>query len=365
MPMPSSVLSGKGFFRFSPDSIERLHHLAHRNLDVFFQSRRLLPRQHQLVIGHTVESAWVDLSPHIVHKRSKCPLCRQTPQASYEGPTFLGRTGQDLGRVEAVPRDRDPGHRPAVAAASLSRVLTQLSGRTTGGRPPVNAEIRALVTRMATANSLWGAPRIHGELLKLCLDVSERTVSRLMPTRRPQPSQTWRTFLVNHVRDLVSIDFFRGPPKPRTRAIPPLPPADRPPPHSEPLAYDAGVVIASGRPQPHPHHAPSSSARRPSPKVLANGTQRAPETAVCTRYAPGFRSCVAARPHARRALHMYQTLAHEPEPLFGVSVRGEHSALNAPERSNREAQSRRRGRERPARGQQQRAAPAVLWYRAC
>src|SRR4030095_1515149 len=98
--------------------------------------------------------------------------------------------------------------------------LTQLSGRTTGGRPPVNAEIRALVTRMATANSLWGAPRIHGELLKLCLDVSERTVSRLMPTRRPQPSQTWRTFLVNHVRDLVSIDFFRGPLQPRTRAIP-------------------------------------------------------------------------------------------------------------------------------------------------
>ena len=44
-------------------------------------------------------------------------------QASYDGPAFLGRTGQGLGRVEAAPRDRDPGHRPAVAAASLSRVL--------------------------------------------------------------------------------------------------------------------------------------------------------------------------------------------------------------------------------------------------
>jgi putative transposase len=88
---------------------------------------------------------------------------------------------------------------------------TRLSGRTTGGRPPVNAEIRALVTRMATANRLWGAPRIHGELLKLGIDVAERTVSRLMPTRRPRPSQTWRTFLVNHVRDLVSIDFFTVP----------------------------------------------------------------------------------------------------------------------------------------------------------
>jgi putative transposase len=84
----------------------------------------------------------------------------------------------------------------------------QLSGGSTGGRPPINAEIRALVTRMATANPLWGAPRIHGELLKIGIDVAERTVSRLIPKRRPQPSQTWRTFLANHVRDLVSIDFF-------------------------------------------------------------------------------------------------------------------------------------------------------------
>jgi putative transposase len=88
---------------------------------------------------------------------------------------------------------------------------TKLSGRPTRGRPSVNAEIKVLVTRMVAANPLWGAPRIHGELLKLGLDVSERTVSRLIPKRRPQPSQTWRTFLANHVRDLVSIDFFTVP----------------------------------------------------------------------------------------------------------------------------------------------------------
>jgi putative transposase len=88
---------------------------------------------------------------------------------------------------------------------------TKLSGRPTGGRPRVNAEIRALVARMAVANPLWGAPRIHGELLKLGLDVSERTVSRLILKRRSPPSQTWRTFLTNHVRDLVSIDFFTVP----------------------------------------------------------------------------------------------------------------------------------------------------------
>jgi hypothetical protein len=64
---------------------------------------------------------------------------------------------------------------------------------------------------MVAANPLWGAPRIHGELLKLGIDVAERTVSPLMPKRRPEPSQTWRMFLDNHVRDLVSIDFFTVP----------------------------------------------------------------------------------------------------------------------------------------------------------
>jgi putative transposase len=88
---------------------------------------------------------------------------------------------------------------------------TQLSGRTRRGRPPVHAEIKALVIRMATANPLWGAPRIHGELLKLGIDVAERTVSRLMPKRRFLPSQTWRTFLANHARDMVSLDFFTVP----------------------------------------------------------------------------------------------------------------------------------------------------------
>src|SRR5712692_3682812 len=88
---------------------------------------------------------------------------------------------------------------------------TKLSARPIAGRPPVNAEIKALVKRMAVANPLWGAPRIHGELLRLGIDVSERTVSRLMPKRRPLPSQTWRTFLANHVRDLVSLDFFTVP----------------------------------------------------------------------------------------------------------------------------------------------------------
>jgi hypothetical protein len=72
------------------------------------------------------------------------------------------------------------------------------------GRPRIEAELRALIRRMATENPLWGAPRIHGELLKLGMVVSERTVSRYLPNRGTAPSQTWRTFLANHFVALAS-----------------------------------------------------------------------------------------------------------------------------------------------------------------
>jgi transposase InsO family protein len=60
-------------------------------------------------------------------------------------------------------------------------------------------------------NPLWGAPRIHGELLKLGLDVGETSVGKYMGRRRQPPSQTWRTFLNNHVTTMVSVDFFTVP----------------------------------------------------------------------------------------------------------------------------------------------------------
>src|SRR5256712_5649807 len=85
---------------------------------------------------------------------------------------------------------------------------TWKSHRGRPGRPLVGSEIADLVRAMALANPLWGAPRIHGELLKLGLAVSQRSVARLMPHRPKPPSQTWRTFLQNHLADLVSIDFF-------------------------------------------------------------------------------------------------------------------------------------------------------------
>jgi len=61
---------------------------------------------------------------------------------------------------------------------------------------------------MSAANFLWGAPRLHGELLKLGIEVSQATVAKYMAKHRKPPSQTWQTFLENHVKQLVSIDFF-------------------------------------------------------------------------------------------------------------------------------------------------------------
>src|SRR5206468_5143408 len=87
----------------------------------------------------------------------------------------------------------------------------RLSRRRRPGRPTTSSAIRALVSTMTTANPLWGAPRIHGELGKLGIDVSERTVSRLVRRPRRPPSQTWRTFLTNHVLVLGSMDFFTVP----------------------------------------------------------------------------------------------------------------------------------------------------------
>jgi putative transposase len=76
------------------------------------------------------------------------------------------------------------------------------------GRPPVPAEVRTLIRTMSQTNPRWGAPRIHGELLKLGLDISQATVTKYMVRQRQLPSQTWRTFLRNHVGQIVAADFF-------------------------------------------------------------------------------------------------------------------------------------------------------------
>jgi hypothetical protein len=88
------------------------------------------------------------------------------------------------------------------------RSLWRWKSRGRGGRPLVRPEIRRLIQDMSLANPLWGAPRIHGELLKLGIEVGQTSVAKYMARRRGGPSQGWRTLLCNHANGIASIDLF-------------------------------------------------------------------------------------------------------------------------------------------------------------
>jgi hypothetical protein len=77
-----------------------------------------------------------------------------------------------------------------------------------GGRPKVAIEIRSLIRRMSVENPLWGAPRIHGELLKLGIEVAQSTVGKYMAGRRPGSGPDMKTFLRNHAAGLGAMDFL-------------------------------------------------------------------------------------------------------------------------------------------------------------
>ena len=88
------------------------------------------------------------------------------------------------------------------------RLFWRWKSRRRAGRPAVSSEIRSLVRQMSRENPLWGAPRIHGELLKLGVDISQSTVAKYMERRRRPPSQSWRTFLRNHAPHIAAVDLF-------------------------------------------------------------------------------------------------------------------------------------------------------------
>src|SRR5437016_3208218 len=79
------------------------------------------------------------------------------------------------------------------------------------GRPSVPKETRELIRTLSRNNSTWGAPRIHSELLKLGIQISEASVAKYMVRHPKPPSQTWRSFLKNHAAQLASVDFFTVP----------------------------------------------------------------------------------------------------------------------------------------------------------
>src|SRR5208283_328860 len=80
--------------------------------------------------------------------------------------------------------------------------------RSRSGRPSVDREVRDLIRQMNAANPLWGAPRIHGELLKLGIEISQATVAKYIVRRRGAPSPTWRSFLRNQAVGIAAIDMF-------------------------------------------------------------------------------------------------------------------------------------------------------------
>ena len=76
------------------------------------------------------------------------------------------------------------------------------------GRPAIPADVRDLVRRMSHDNPLWGAPRIHGELLKLGIDIAQSTVAKYMSRRHGPRSPGWQTFLRNHTAHIAGIELF-------------------------------------------------------------------------------------------------------------------------------------------------------------
>ena len=90
----------------------------------------------------------------------------------------------------------------------FKRYWTRKSRFGLGGRPSLAREVRDLVRKMSRSNATWGAPRIRNELAKLGIELSRATIAKYMIRHRKPPSPTWRAFLDNHLKDLVSIDFF-------------------------------------------------------------------------------------------------------------------------------------------------------------
>ena len=88
------------------------------------------------------------------------------------------------------------------------RLFWGWKSRPRGGRPTVPLELRRLIWEMSIANPLWGAPRIHGELLKLGIEIGQTSVAKYMARRRDRPSQGWRTFIRNHADGIAAMDLF-------------------------------------------------------------------------------------------------------------------------------------------------------------
>src|SRR5258708_4091928 len=108
----------------------------------------------------------------------------------------------DVGMMKSWPETVIRWHRAGF------RAYWRRKSRPRGGRPKTPLEIRHLVREMSLANPLWGRTSIHGELLKLGIDVGQTTVAKYMARGRRPPSQGWKTLLHNHADGIASMDLF-------------------------------------------------------------------------------------------------------------------------------------------------------------
>src|SRR5207248_9706138 len=127
------------------------------------------------------------------------------------GQAAVGPGSPMVCRLARAPGDRHAGHGGPVASPGV-RLFWRWKSRSHGGRPHLSPEVQELIRTMSRENPLWGTERISGELLKLGIVVSNRSIRRYrwQGPRRP-PSQTWHTFLRNHAHHLWAADLFTVP----------------------------------------------------------------------------------------------------------------------------------------------------------
>jgi len=165
---------------------------------------RLLLSGHQAV---AIENAALRLQLAAFRRKRKRPVLTWFDRLFWVGLSGVWRNWRcPLLYVQADTVVRWQRERFRKFWARLSRV-----NRRHRGRRATAVEIRRLIEEMVESNPLWRAPRLHGELKMLGIEISERTVSRILRKLPRPPSQTWKTFLRNHIGQMVSIDFFTVP----------------------------------------------------------------------------------------------------------------------------------------------------------
>jgi putative transposase len=165
---------------------------------------RLLLSGHQAV---AIENAALRLQLAAFRRKRKRPVLTWFDRLFWVGLSGVWRNWRcPLLYVQADTVVRWQRERFRKFWARLSRV-----NRRHRGRRATAVEVRRLIEGMVESNPLWRAPRLHGELKMLGIEISERTVSRILRKLPRPPSQTWKTFLRNHIGQMVSIDFFTVP----------------------------------------------------------------------------------------------------------------------------------------------------------